>query len=79
MNYNRDFLRYFGEVEIVHKTPGRMMDDKKQSSERSYDVMYFPVSKFIAESETLSLDELKTVPNQKEKSYPSICLFRNES
>ena len=44
MNYNRDFLRYFGEVEIVHKTPGRMMDDKKQSSERSYDVMYFPGS-----------------------------------
>ena len=39
MNYNRDFLRYFGEVEIVHKTPGKMMKDKR--TERSYDVMYF--------------------------------------
>merc|ERR1712117_620758 len=23
-NFNRDFLRYFGEVEIVHKTPAQM-------------------------------------------------------
>lgn len=39
MNFNRDFLRYFGEVEIVHKTPGKMMAD--QGSEIKYEVMYF--------------------------------------
>ena len=39
MNFNRDFLRFFGEVEIVHKTPGKMMAD--QGSEIKYEVMYF--------------------------------------
>ena len=39
MNFNRDFLRYFGEVEIVHKTPGKMMAD--QGSEIKYEVTYF--------------------------------------
>ena len=40
MNFNRDFLRYFGEVEIVHKTPGAMVRD--QQSDLRYEVMYFP-------------------------------------
>ena len=39
MNFNRDFLRYFGEVEIVHKTPAQMLTE--QTSERRYEVMYF--------------------------------------
>ena len=39
MNFNRDFIKYFGEVEIVHKTPGKMMAD--QGSEIKYEVMYF--------------------------------------
>jgi len=39
MNFNRDFLRYFGEIEIVHKTPAQMLTE--QTSERRYEVMYF--------------------------------------
>ena len=39
MNFNRDFIKYFGEVEIVHKTPGRMLQEQKSSTK--YDVMYF--------------------------------------
>ena len=38
MNFNRDFLRYFGEVEIVHKTPEKMMED--QWSDIKYEMMY---------------------------------------
>ena len=39
MNFNRDFLRYFGEVEIVHKTPAKMLEE--QSSRIKYEVFYF--------------------------------------
>ena len=39
MNFNLDFLKYFGEVEIVHKTPASMMGH--QSSSRKYEVIYF--------------------------------------
>eukprot|EP00090_Calanus_glacialis_P041785 TRINITY_DN7431_c0_g1_i4.p1 TRINITY_DN7431_c0_g1~~TRINITY_DN7431_c0_g1_i4.p1 ORF type:complete len:838 (-),score=200.72 TRINITY_DN7431_c0_g1_i4:225-2738(-) len=39
MNFNLDFLKYFGEVEIVHKTPASMME--QQSSSRKYEVIYF--------------------------------------
>ena len=39
MNFNRDFIKYFGEVEIVHKTPGKMLQEQKSS--KKYDVMYF--------------------------------------
>ena len=39
MNFNRDFLRYFGEVEIVHKTPAKMLEE--QSSNIKYEVFYF--------------------------------------
>ena len=39
MNFNLDFLKYFGEVEIVHKTPTSMME--QQSSSRKYEVIYF--------------------------------------
>jgi hypothetical protein len=38
MSFNRDFLRYFGELELVHLTPGSMYEDK--SSEK-YDVFPF--------------------------------------
>ena len=38
MNFNRDFLRYFGELELVHLTPGSMAEEK--SSEK-YDVFPF--------------------------------------
>ena len=38
MDFN-DFHQYFGSVEIVHKTPGKMMAD--QGSEIKYEVMYF--------------------------------------
>ena len=39
MNFNLDFLKYFGEVEIVHKTPSSMIE--QQSSRRKYEVIYF--------------------------------------
>ena len=39
MNFNRDFVKYFGEVEIVHKTPEKMLQEQKSSTK--YDVMYF--------------------------------------
>jgi len=39
MNFNRDFIKYFGEVEIVHKTPEKMLQEQKSSTK--YDVMYF--------------------------------------
>ena len=39
MHFNLDFLRYFGGLEIVHKTPGKMMAD--QGSEIKYEVTYF--------------------------------------
>ena len=39
MNFNRDFVKYFGEVEIVHKTPEKMLNEQKSSTK--YDVMYF--------------------------------------
>jgi len=39
MNFNLDFLKYFGEVEIVHKTPASMLE--QQSSSRKYEVIYF--------------------------------------
>ena len=39
MKFNRDFLRYFGEVEIVHKTPAKMLEE--QSSNIKYEVFYF--------------------------------------
>lgn len=39
MNFNLDFLKYFGEVEIVHKTPASMLE--QQSSNRKYEVIYF--------------------------------------
>ena len=38
MNFNRDFLKYFGELELVHLTPGSMGEEK--SSEK-YDVFPF--------------------------------------
>ena len=44
MNFNRDFIKYFGEVEIVHKTPEKMLQEKKSTRQKSstkYDVMYF--------------------------------------
>ena len=37
MNFSVDFLKYFGEVEIVHRNPGDMTTD----SRNQYDVMYF--------------------------------------
>ena len=37
MNFAKDFLKYFGEVEIVHKTPGDMIQDPRHK----YEVMYF--------------------------------------
>ena len=39
MDFNLDFLKYFGEVEIVHKTPAGMME--QQSSNRKYEVISF--------------------------------------
>jgi len=39
MNFNLDFLKYFGEVEIVHQTPSSMME--QQNSRRKYEVFYF--------------------------------------
>ena len=39
MNFNRDFIKYFGEVEIVHKTPEKMLQEQKSSTK--YEVMYF--------------------------------------
>ena len=39
MNFSLDFLKYFGEIEIVHKTPSKMMAD--QGSNIKYEVMYF--------------------------------------
>ena len=37
MNFAQDFLKYFGEVEIVHKNPGDMIQDNRHK----YEVMYF--------------------------------------
>ena len=39
MKFNRDFLRYFGKVEIVHKTPAKMLEE--QSSNINYEVYNF--------------------------------------
>ena len=39
MNFNRDFLKYFGEVEIVHKTPAKMLEE--QNSNIKYEVFHF--------------------------------------
>ena len=39
MNFNLDFLKYFGKVEIVHQTPSSMME--QQSSSRKYEVIHF--------------------------------------
>ena len=39
MNFEKDFIKYFGEVEIVHKTPEKMLQEQKSSTK--YDVMYF--------------------------------------
>ena len=39
MNFNRDFIKYFGEVEIVHQTPEKMLQEQKSSTK--YEVMYF--------------------------------------
>ena len=39
MHFKSDFLRYFGKLDIVHKTPKTMMVD--QGSEIKYEVMYF--------------------------------------
>ena len=39
MDFNLDFLKYFGEIEIVHKTPASMME--QQSSNRKYEVIPF--------------------------------------
>ena len=39
MSFNRDFLKYFGEVEIVHLTPTSMVED--QRSKVKYEVFYF--------------------------------------
>ena len=39
MNFNRDFLKYFGEVEIVHKTPAKMLEE--QDSNIKYEVFHF--------------------------------------
>ena len=38
MNFNRDFLRYFGELELVHLTPGSMGEE---TSSEKYDVFPF--------------------------------------
>ena len=38
MDFN-DFLQYFGTVDIVHKTPGKMMAD--QETETKFEVMHF--------------------------------------
>ena len=38
MNFNRDFLKYFGEVEIVYLTPGAMLEN---SPTEAYDVFPF--------------------------------------
>ena len=37
MNFSVDFLKYYGEVEIVHRNPGDMTKDSRDK----YDVMYF--------------------------------------
>jgi len=39
MSFNRDFLKHFGEVEIVHLTPTSMVED--QRSKVKYEVFYF--------------------------------------
>ena len=39
MDFEKDFIKYFGEVEIVHKTPEKMLQEQKSSTK--YDVMYF--------------------------------------
>ena len=39
MNFNFDFVKYFGEVEIVHKTPASMLD--QQNTKTKYEVIYF--------------------------------------
>ena len=39
MNFNRDFIKYFGEVEIVHLTLEKMLEEQKSSTK--YEVMYF--------------------------------------
>jgi calpain len=39
MDFNLDFLKYFGEIQIVHKTPDNMME--QQSSNRKYEVIPF--------------------------------------
>ena len=36
MNFNRDFLRYFGKLELVHLTPGSMSEENER-----YDVFPF--------------------------------------
>ena len=38
MSFNRDFLRYFGELELVHLTPGRMAEE---DSSKKWDVFPF--------------------------------------
>ena len=39
MQFDVEFLRYFGEVAIVRKTPGKMAAD--QGSKIKYEVKYF--------------------------------------
>ena len=41
MNFNKDFLNYFGEVEIVHKTPDSMIEQEDQNCSRKYNIMKF--------------------------------------
>ena len=38
MSFNRDFLKYFGELELVHLTPGRMAEE---DSSKKWDVFPF--------------------------------------
>ena len=38
MSFNRDFLRYFGELEVVHLTPGSMGEE---TASQKYDVLPF--------------------------------------
>ena len=41
MNFDEDFLKYFGEVEIVHKTPDSMMEEEDQNGSRKYSIIRF--------------------------------------
>ena len=45
---------------------------------KRHGVMYFNTSKFISESETLSLEDLMTIPDQNNGRHSAACLFADE-